>query len=275
MKMKQNRESGFTLVELAIVLVIIGLIVGGVLVGQDLIKAAEIRTVVTDIEKYNAAASTFRTKYSGLPGDLTRNRASQFGLEIAGTDGSDGLGDGDSLLENGPTTKTGFGGETALAWVHLSQAGLISQGFNTADGTEDLAVADTDIPDYMPSSRLRDAMTFHIYASSGRNAFYLGNPGDITAGVIDYTSGQVLSPLEASSIDEKMDDGTPSGGIVRAVTDLGSPPVYDDGVAAAAADECVYEDQAAAGIEGGERYILDDPDFMDAPGCQLQIRASF
>ena len=55
-----NTRSAFTLVELAIVLVIIGLIVGGVLVGQDLIKAAQIRSVVTDIERYNAAATTFR-----------------------------------------------------------------------------------------------------------------------------------------------------------------------------------------------------------------------
>jgi prepilin-type N-terminal cleavage/methylation domain-containing protein len=50
--MNRNRQ-GFTLVELAIVLVIIGLLVGGILVGQDLIKAATVRTTVSDIEKIN------------------------------------------------------------------------------------------------------------------------------------------------------------------------------------------------------------------------------
>src|SRR3954463_15618522 len=74
---------GFTLIELSIVLVIIGLIVGGILVGQDLIKAAEIRATVGQIEKYNSAVNTFRTKYNGIPGDLSGSaggNASAFGL---------------------------------------------------------------------------------------------------------------------------------------------------------------------------------------------------
>ena len=66
---KQGKNKGFTLIELSIVLVIIGLIVGGVLVGQDLIKAAEIRATVSQVEGYNSAVNTFRLKYNGLPGD--------------------------------------------------------------------------------------------------------------------------------------------------------------------------------------------------------------
>src|SRR3954471_15989161 len=64
------KQVGFTLIELSIVLVIIGLVVGGVLVGQDLIKAAQIRSAVSKIEKYNTAVHTFRTKYNALPGDI-------------------------------------------------------------------------------------------------------------------------------------------------------------------------------------------------------------
>ena len=63
-----TREQGFTLIELAIVLVIIGLIVGGVLVGQDLIKAAEIRASVTQIEQYNTAAKYIPHEICGFPG---------------------------------------------------------------------------------------------------------------------------------------------------------------------------------------------------------------
>lgn len=73
-------ERGFTLVELAIVLVIIGLIVGGVLVGQDLIKAAEIRATISDIQKYTTGANAFRTKYNGIPDDLLSTSATNFGL---------------------------------------------------------------------------------------------------------------------------------------------------------------------------------------------------
>ncbi len=52
--MKQNQQSGFTLIELSIVLVLIGLIVGGVLVGQDLIRAAKLRAQIGQIEKFNS-----------------------------------------------------------------------------------------------------------------------------------------------------------------------------------------------------------------------------
>src|ERR1700728_2487693 len=91
---------GFTLIELSIVLVIIGLIVGGVLVGQDLIKAAEVRATVGQYEKYNAAVNTFRTKYNGIPGDIPQAQASQFGLfTMTAAAPAVGLGDGNGLLE--------------------------------------------------------------------------------------------------------------------------------------------------------------------------------
>lgn len=64
-----NQESGFTLIELSIALVIIGLIVGGVLVGRDLIKAAQIRSQISQLQQVNASVNTFRLKYNCLPGD--------------------------------------------------------------------------------------------------------------------------------------------------------------------------------------------------------------
>ena len=72
------KQKAFTLIELSIVLVIIGLIVGGVLVGQDLIKAAEIRAQVSQLEKFNTAVNTFHVKYNDIPGDI--RRAAIFGM---------------------------------------------------------------------------------------------------------------------------------------------------------------------------------------------------
>ncbi|PZP83692.1 MAG: type II secretion system protein, partial [Azospirillum brasilense] len=54
---------GFSLVELSIVLVILGLLTGGILGGQSLIRAAELRTISTDANRYITAAQTFRDKY--------------------------------------------------------------------------------------------------------------------------------------------------------------------------------------------------------------------
>ncbi len=65
-----NSHRGFTLIELSIVLVIIGLIVGGVLVGQDLIHAAALRAVISEKDRFSAAIYTFQGKYGYLPGDF-------------------------------------------------------------------------------------------------------------------------------------------------------------------------------------------------------------
>ncbi|MBY6117485.1 prepilin-type N-terminal cleavage/methylation domain-containing protein [Mameliella alba] len=64
-------RSGFSLVELSIVLVILGLLIGGVLTGQNLIRAAELRSVMTEFKTYQTAVMTFRDKYFALPRDMT------------------------------------------------------------------------------------------------------------------------------------------------------------------------------------------------------------
>ena len=68
---KTSHISAFSLVELSIVLVILGLLVGGVLSGQSLIRAAELRSVTTEYSRYTTAISSFRDKYFALPGDMS------------------------------------------------------------------------------------------------------------------------------------------------------------------------------------------------------------
>lgn len=88
--MKNNQrflQHGFTLVELSIVLVIIGLIIGGVLVGQDLIKASQIRSVFKEKEQLETGINTFKLKYNCLPGDCIN-----ISQQLSGA--TDGDGDG-------------------------------------------------------------------------------------------------------------------------------------------------------------------------------------
>ncbi|MGB1540395.1 MAG: prepilin-type N-terminal cleavage/methylation domain-containing protein, partial [Rickettsiales bacterium] len=65
-----NSKAGFSLVELSIVLVILGLLTGGILGGQSLIRAAELRSVSKEYEKYQTAINIFKDKYFALPGDF-------------------------------------------------------------------------------------------------------------------------------------------------------------------------------------------------------------
>jgi len=69
-----NKQNGFTLVEIAIVLVIIGLLLGGVLKGQEMIKNAEIRNVITDVRGLSAAMYAYRDRYNAIPGDDSNAR---------------------------------------------------------------------------------------------------------------------------------------------------------------------------------------------------------
>jgi prepilin-type N-terminal cleavage/methylation domain-containing protein len=138
-----DSRQAFTLVELSIVLVILGLLVGGVLSGQSLIRAAELRSITSDLSKYMAATHAFRDKYFSLPGDMTN--ATQFWGVLAGT-GSDttcqntastskatcnGDGDGSLLSTIGGTAYSSY--ENFRYWQHLANAGLI-EGLYTGLG---------------------------------------------------------------------------------------------------------------------------------------------
>lgn len=228
-----QRHKGFTLIELSIVLVIIGLVVGGVFVGRDLIKAAEIRSTISELEKMNTAMITFRVKYNGLPGDLDANKAAQFGL--ASRSGADGHGDGDGQLEGCSSASSGmnstFGCETALIWRDLSGAQLIAGSFDTAtdslisvpSGSENL---------YFPKSSFKNTLNFTAFSYGGYNFLFLG---DI---ISTNASGQYslnayrqnFSPPEAQSIDSKIDDGLPFSGsflVATSTARLLGPTVHD------------------------------------------------
>ncbi len=264
------KTSGFTLVELAIVLVIIGLIIGGVLVGQDLIKAATIRSTVSDIEKFNAGATTFRGKYNGLPGDLTAARAVEFNLS-AGADansaGTAGLRDGNGVLEGGAAGATNLAGETALFWQDLGKSGLIAgtyPGIGAAIGPA-AAVTTANANSYMPHAKLRDTANYYTYSTLGRNWFYIGSiAAAITTGAVTPTAA--VTPQEAKGIDEKIDDGFPTTGVVLSMSNL---TTADPGAAAATtvcatnATPPVYNVSSAA--TGALSNVV----------CMMQLRTSF
>lgn len=298
MKLQQARarakESGFTLVELAIVLVIIGLIVGGVLVGQDLIKAAELRATTSDIEKFNAAANTFRNRFNGVPGDLPSARADQFGMPARA--GTAGVGDGNSLVEGCARSSTALGCETGLFWADLTTAQLMSDAITIGAGATD-GLADGDstadnintvgaMSNLLPTIPLRESAFVHVFPQGGRNFYYIGSLQTIAAGAVesvgpaaahDATGLAGLSPAEASQLDDKVDDGAPTTGLLRAVGGVTADQgvTVDPGAAANTAGECVNEGATPATIENDETYNTADQDIANELNCNIYWRSSF
>ena len=212
-------SAGFTLVELAIVLVIIGLLVGGVLVGQDLIKAAEIRSTIKQLEDTNSAVNTFRGKFGGFPGDLLPARANAFGLVPTNRAGTDGVGDGDGVIEGPAGSNAVLGGENTMFWRDLSQANLIPTAFSTTTGGTEASITAANMGTYLPKAKLRDTTYILPGFQAGRNFYFLGTVASGAAGTIATTNtSSGLTPLEAKSMDEKTDDGLPVTGTTTSVS---------------------------------------------------------
>ena len=66
----KSQQSGFTLVEIAIVLVIIGLLLGGILKGQELINTAKVKNLANDFRTIPTYIYAYQDKFKALPGDF-------------------------------------------------------------------------------------------------------------------------------------------------------------------------------------------------------------
>lgn len=215
----------FSLVELSIVLVILGLLTGSILAGQSLIRAAELRSLSIDLTKYNTAVRTFQDKYIGLPGDMPN--ATRFWGIAGGTTGNDAAcyavattstptcnGNGDGWIE----TFLYNGSDRLLAWKHLANAGLVEGSYTGRDGAP--TQGDWNSPSFyipgtnVPRARIGDS-AYHLLGLT--SAIPAGNPqyfeGPYGFNVIGLTRS-VLRPEEAWNIDVKMDDGRPGLGRV-------------------------------------------------------------
>lgn len=200
------KEKGFSLVELAIVLVIIGLIVGGILTGQDLIRGSELNRVVADINKYQTAMQTFRLKYNNLPGDI--DNASSYWSGTAN-------GNKDAVICCAGSSASN---EQYLFWYHLGLSGILSGGYdNNGAWTNNPQISEEVAP--VASGGNHGVMPVHagswtnwgwattgLYGRTG-NAFKIGLVEAST-----FTRAGVINAEEMYSIDAKHDDGLPATG---------------------------------------------------------------
>lgn len=245
--MTQHRRDAFTLIELAIVLVIIGLVVGGVLVGRDLVAAAQLRRTISQKERFEIAASAFKSKYGCIPGDC--KGATLFGMYANGNE--DGTVGGRLVYTENDEYK--------LFWRHLYDSGLVGDPLAAGNSlpANSLYGAGPSVAGYhspaCPICRTQAYTYGGVTVQMGGWGFQqlanvsatldCGNPVTWTSlgGIIPTWSalllmdgsvglwggggvGGAVSPANAYGVDAKIDDGMPFSGSVIAF----SPYSYSD-----------------------------------------------
>ena len=194
-------ERGFTLVELSIVLVIIGLLIGGVLKGQELIESSRLNSVATQYNSFLAAVNTFQDKYQALPGDLptAATRIPNCAAGTCGTPTSGTIGDGivDTVNTAG-TTAAVAGSEGAFFWQQMSAANLIS-GIQAAGAT---------YGQQYPAAKTGGGFTvLNTTPNAAGGHWFRLSSGAPTAAVGAVANSQAMSPNQVATLDRKVDDG--------------------------------------------------------------------
>ncbi len=273
------KNKGFSLLELSIVLVIIGLIAGGIVAGSSMIRAAELRKVTVQLSQIKVAIHTFRDKYFALPGDM-KNATSFWGAAAdcyaaaAGTATCDGDGSGKlPYVHSSDTSDVEY--EPWHFWKQLGNAGLVSgaySGFSDnslcsaanycLDGGVNAMAGPFSSSGWIPFSTATVGSQGWVGRASDqtRNIISLGIPSNNSG---NYWYGASLSAQEAWNIDTKIDDSKPYTG---AMVDMsGTSTTYTLNCASENSDE--FATSPAGTTTSNATYLMDRTSLSSTEGC--------
>ena len=204
MKSIKSQQSGFTLVEIAIVLVIIGLLLGGILKGQELINSAKAKSYASDFRTIQTALYGFQDRFKGIPGDLAGANTKVTGATPATSPGTVGNGQIEGVWDSITATD-----ESCLVWQHLRLA-----GFMAGNTTANCATGNAYIQANADGGRIGISSTVPLTGMTG--SYFICSSG-------------VLGKI-AKQLDTQLDDGVSDTGSFRIMAQAAAAP---GGVAAA------------------------------------------
>jgi len=231
-----NKKKAFSLIELSIVLIIIGLLVAGVTGGASLIKNAELRSLMTEARGYQTAVNAFYERFQDLPGDFGTEVGGSYTLGTATVAGN---ANGQIEFYNSNATSTTVAGrmESNIAWQQLKNGSFVDATFTPATGnagTSGVVNTTTLTPGTnIPGSKTKNAGWIFDYVSS-QNVVIVTNAitptESASTSAVAAVPTAIIIPVDALSIDTKLDDGVATTGKVRGMlgaTDVSSSGCYD------------------------------------------------
>jgi len=226
---KLKHRAGFTLVELSIVLIIIGFIIAGISAGTSLVKSAELNSVIVDFRGYQTAYNNFVGRYGAAPGDMN-SPSTIFGTGVFNSScqgNNDGtIGTNANALEvqfatlqlaasgmigapvSNYTTACTTSTTAAISATTLGAAKVLGGFYALVNGSEAIMF---QVASGIASTQTRTGLWAFGSGATGTNAILLGAIRSATT----PPTNPVYSPLNASAIDQKVDDGSPLTGVIR------------------------------------------------------------
>lgn len=236
-------KRGFTLVELSIVLVIIGLLIGGILSAQSMLSTARVQSFVRQIQQFDAAVLNFKTKYNGLPGD-TLSMGCVNADPLNKKCGNNIIDCGFMACCSNSERTHEFNWEEANFWPHLQRSGFMAGGptFSpTISGGLKLKGAVVNAPEMKIGKGIGALAYYNRLSMSATDHYYLVSDFRLMETYPQYTQHQQSIPaIDVLAIDKKMDDGLAANNATSVINDayFTASPTLDVAVIAGEGQLC-------------------------------------